>query len=547
MPGNKKLTKLDRCVASVMEQGKSKDSAYAICQASISGKKDDTQKPEETKKSIEHHGTTFPGYNKPTKSNRAGKKKMVLAKSGDRVKVIHYGDTNYEHNYSAEAKSSFRARHKCDEQKDKLTASYWACKDLWPTGSTKKSSTKQMKDDPCWEGYEMVGHKIKDGKKVPNCVPKSTKKSGSFSMKKLDVKQGEEFILKGFEGEVYLFRDGALFKETPVVQKATVLKSLRTEKGAADWLSLMSKNYPDAVIMDTETLKSFGTTLKAAVEGIKDLPEMPFHVVNVEGVDGDSDDDTTPGNMLNGEMGEENSGEELMEDEEQEDEMNTTQIAQTLHDAMKLHEMITSGEIHLEPWMNKKLALAAEYLNAIAENVEHGEGEIPEDDGSIKDLMGAATGMAPDGPGKDVKKMQSDPAMLSVNVENIVKSVIENITMKNTDNGKPKRQPGGISQVAAEQEPTEQELDTDEGDTDEGKKSVTGKVFKSLNAARQWNRFENPDKDRYYIDIMREHDVRKSFSKSTGLNAKYIVRDRSLDDTPEEKGSFGNRLKRKGF
>ena len=32
---------------------------------------------------------------------------------------------------------------------------------------------KKMKgDDPCWDGYEMVGHKKKDGKEVPNCVPK---------------------------------------------------------------------------------------------------------------------------------------------------------------------------------------------------------------------------------------------------------------------------------------------------------------------------------------------------------------------------------------
>jgi len=27
-------------------------------------------------------------------------------------------------------------------------------------------------DQPCWDGYEMIGWKIKDGKKVPNCVPK---------------------------------------------------------------------------------------------------------------------------------------------------------------------------------------------------------------------------------------------------------------------------------------------------------------------------------------------------------------------------------------
>lgn len=27
--------------------------------------------------------------------------------------------------------------------------------------------------DPCWKNYEMVGMKKKDGKEVPNCVPKA--------------------------------------------------------------------------------------------------------------------------------------------------------------------------------------------------------------------------------------------------------------------------------------------------------------------------------------------------------------------------------------
>lgn len=34
---------------------------------------------------------------------------------------------------------------------------------------------KPMKDDPCWEGYEMFGMKEKGGRKVPNCVPKKRK------------------------------------------------------------------------------------------------------------------------------------------------------------------------------------------------------------------------------------------------------------------------------------------------------------------------------------------------------------------------------------
>lgn len=36
----------------------------------------------------------------------------------------------------------------------------------------KKKSLKNPKDNPCWDGYEPVGTKMKNGKEVPNCVPK---------------------------------------------------------------------------------------------------------------------------------------------------------------------------------------------------------------------------------------------------------------------------------------------------------------------------------------------------------------------------------------
>lgn len=184
--------KYDSCVEQLKKQG-DVDNPYAVCAASLKG---DTKKSiddlilenidftkaassSEAKRvsgGVEYRGTKFPGFNKPRKSTKSEKKKMVLAKSGDKIKVVHYGATGYRHNYSPEAKRSFRARHKCDQKKDKLSAAYWACRDLWPTGSTKKAA--EMKgEDPCWEGYEMVGFKQKDGKKVPNCVPKSTKKA----------------------------------------------------------------------------------------------------------------------------------------------------------------------------------------------------------------------------------------------------------------------------------------------------------------------------------------------------------------------------------
>lgn len=33
----------------------------------------------------------------------------------------------------------------------------------------------KKKTTPCWKGYEAIGMKSKNGKKVPNCVPKKRK------------------------------------------------------------------------------------------------------------------------------------------------------------------------------------------------------------------------------------------------------------------------------------------------------------------------------------------------------------------------------------
>lgn len=80
--------------------------------------------------------------NRPQRSDREGKKKMVKACEGGQEKLIHYGAKGYGHNYSTEARKSFRARHQCDEKKSKLTASYWACRDLWRSGGEKRQPQK---------------------------------------------------------------------------------------------------------------------------------------------------------------------------------------------------------------------------------------------------------------------------------------------------------------------------------------------------------------------------------------------------------------------
>jgi hypothetical protein len=95
---------------------------------------------------IEYRGKKFPGYNKPVKSDRPEKKGMVLAKEGEKVKLIHFGDSSMGHNYSPEARKSFKARHAKNIAKGKMSAAYWADKQLWAgSGGSVKQPPKSQK------------------------------------------------------------------------------------------------------------------------------------------------------------------------------------------------------------------------------------------------------------------------------------------------------------------------------------------------------------------------------------------------------------------
>lgn len=104
--------------------------------------------------SIEYHGHTFPGYNKPIVNKGGGKHKMkVLAKKGDKVKMIGFGHRDYGHNYSAKAKANYLKRSAGIKDKsgnltkdDKFSANYWARRVLWPKGPATGAAKKTAAD-----------------------------------------------------------------------------------------------------------------------------------------------------------------------------------------------------------------------------------------------------------------------------------------------------------------------------------------------------------------------------------------------------------------
>lgn len=88
---------------------------------------------------IKKGSETFAGYNKPKKTpNHPKKSHAVLAKVGDKEKLIRFGQQGVK---GAEAnpttasekarQKSFKARHADNIAKGKMSAAYWADKVKW--------------------------------------------------------------------------------------------------------------------------------------------------------------------------------------------------------------------------------------------------------------------------------------------------------------------------------------------------------------------------------------------------------------------------------
>lgn len=78
---------------------------------------------------IIYRGERFSGYNKPKRTPGAKKKSAVLAKSGNKIKLVRFGDPKMTIKKQIPARrKSFRARHNCSTATNKLTPRYWSCK-----------------------------------------------------------------------------------------------------------------------------------------------------------------------------------------------------------------------------------------------------------------------------------------------------------------------------------------------------------------------------------------------------------------------------------
>lgn len=77
---------------------------------------------------VKHQGKNV-NLGKPFRTAGGPKKFAVyVRKPGGGIKKVTFGDPNLKiKNSNKKAAKSFRARHKCDQKKDRTTAGYWSC------------------------------------------------------------------------------------------------------------------------------------------------------------------------------------------------------------------------------------------------------------------------------------------------------------------------------------------------------------------------------------------------------------------------------------
>ena len=84
------------------------------------------------------------GYNKPKRTpNHPTKSHIVVAKEGDRVKTIRFGQQGVKTNQTAGQREAFKSRHAKNIARGKMSAAFWADKAKWSPSKTKDKKNKK--------------------------------------------------------------------------------------------------------------------------------------------------------------------------------------------------------------------------------------------------------------------------------------------------------------------------------------------------------------------------------------------------------------------
>ena len=79
------------------------------------------------------------GFNKPKRTpSHKTKSHIVVAKEGNKIKTIRFGQQGVKTNQTAKQRKAFKARHAKNIARGKMSAAYWANKVKWSPSKTRR-------------------------------------------------------------------------------------------------------------------------------------------------------------------------------------------------------------------------------------------------------------------------------------------------------------------------------------------------------------------------------------------------------------------------
>lgn len=184
--------------------------------------------------------------NKPFRAPGESRKFAVYVQDGDKVKIVRFGDPDMEiKRDDPDARANFRARHRCDEQKDKTTAAYWSCR-MWESGETVSELTKG--DEMSDVQFNAEIHKADDDKRLVYAWASVVTKGGEpvadlqgdiISIGELE-KAAHGFMLNSREaGEMHIRTTGIGKIVESVVLSKQLQDALGIDLGQEGWFVVM--------------------------------------------------------------------------------------------------------------------------------------------------------------------------------------------------------------------------------------------------------------------------------------------------------------------
>jgi hypothetical protein len=222
---------------------------------------------------------------------------------------------------------------------------------------------KMKGEDPCWKDYEMIGQKMKNGRKVPNCVPKN------------EEVELEEDIKKEYDA----------MKKHDIGTLRNMIKNQRRVSDTSEYRSkdhaisaYLRHKHGDKKVAAAMGLKESGEQYKIKSTGYH--PEKgDFYIspksgkpVYKSGVKKGDHENPKTGEIIN-QLGKSNKSmhEETKDAGEYdfEGQMARTQLQTIMRNSKDLIDMLSDDD-NLPEWVQSKITLAQDYVSAVRDYLQ---------------------------------------------------------------------------------------------------------------------------------------------------------------------------------